>query len=305
MKIFVTGATGALGGHVVPALIAAGHEVTAVARSAEKAGRLAAAGAFPCEVSLFDADALATAFAGHDAVLNVATAIPSTWRFAFARSWRDNARIRTEGSTAVVGAAIAAGVPRLVQESIAMTYPDRGDQWIDESVPPDIFPIVTSSPVAEGNVQRFNASDGTGVVLRFGLFYGPGSVQSRQMLALARLHFGVLLGRADGYFSSIHLEDAASAVIAALDAPAGVYNVVDDEPLTKRDYADAISAAVGKRAWVRAPGRLSLLAGANMSSVNRSLRVSNRRFRDATGWAPRYRSVREGWAATRSSQQAR
>jgi nucleoside-diphosphate-sugar epimerase len=298
VKVFVTGATGAIGGPLIPALLAAGHEVTALARSAEKADRLEGLGVQPVQASLFDTTDLAAAFAGHDTVLNLATAIPSSSRFAFTRSWRQNARIRTEGSAAVVDAALAAGVHHLVQESISMIYPDRGTEWIDEDTEPDIFPITRSTPIAEANTARFTESGGTGVVLRFGLFYGPGSAQSRQMLAVARRHVGVLLGRADGYFSSVHLADAASATVAALDAPAGVYNVVDDEPLTKREYGDAISAAVGKRAWLRTPGRLSYLAGKNMSSVNRSMRVSNRRFRAATGWAPRYPSAREGWAAT-------
>jgi nucleoside-diphosphate-sugar epimerase len=298
MKVFVTGATGAIGIPAVRALIAAGHEVSALARSDEKAGRLAISGARPVRVSLFDRDGLTVAFAGHDAVVNLATAIPSTVKFGLARSWRANARIRTEGSTAVVDAALAAGVGRVVQESIAMVYPDRGAEWIDEDMPIAVFPITTSTPVAEGNAQRFTDAGRVGVVLRFGLFYGPTSAQSREMVSYARRHLGVQLGRADGYWSSIHIEDAASAVVAALAAPAGIYNVVDDEPVTKRAYGDALSAAVGKRAWLRAPGRLTLLAGENMSSVNRSLRVSNRRFREATGWAPRYPSVREGWAAT-------
>ena len=298
MKVFLTGGTGAIGGYAIPALLAAGHEVTALSRSFEKSTRLAAAGARPIEVSLFDVEELTDAVNGHDAVANLATAIPSPARFAFARSWRNNARIRSEGSTAVADAALAAGVPRLIQESISMVYPDSGSEWIDESVPLDVFPIVTSTPIAEANAQRFTDAGGVGVVLRFGLFYGPGSEQSAQMLRFARMHFGIRLGAAAGYFSSIHLADAANAVVAALSIPAGTYNVVDDEPVTKTDYADALSNAVGRKAWLTGPGRLSLLGGKNMSSVNRSLRVSNRAFRSATDWTPQYSSVREGWAAT-------
>jgi nucleoside-diphosphate-sugar epimerase len=301
MRVFLTGGTGAIGVHAVPALIAAGHEVTALARTEEKASQLTGAGARPVNVSLFDTAGLTAAFGGHDAVVNLATSIPPPTKFVFARAWRSNARIRSEGSTAVTDAALAAGVPRLIQESISMVYPDSGDAWIDESVPLDVFPIVQTTPIAEGNVQRFTDAGRIGVLLRFGLFYGPNSEQSQQMLQFARLHFGIRLGKASGYFSSIHLTDAASAVVAALTAPAGVYNVVDDEPVTKREYGQAISAAVGKRAWITGPGRLSLLAGKNMSSVNRSLRVSNQRFRTATGWSPRYPSVREGWAATASA----
>jgi len=295
--VFVTGATGALGQHAVPALLAAGHAVSGLARSPESAAWLDRAGARPVRVSLFETEALTEAFDGHDAVLNLATAIPSMARYGLARAWRANARIRTEGSTAVTDAALAAGVPHLVQESIVMTYPDRGAEWIDEGIPIEPFPITRSTPVAESNAQRFTDAGRTGVLLRFGLFYGPQADLSTLMVRLARWRVGVLLGAKDGYFSSIHLADAGAAVVAALDAPAGIYNVVDDEPLTKREYVDAVADAVGRKPWLRGPGRLSRLGGANMSAVNRSIRVSNRRFRDATGWAPRYPSAREGYRA--------
>ena len=304
MKIFVTGATGALGPHAVRALTAAGHEVSALARSAAKAALVGELGARPVRVSLFDTAALTAAFAGHDTVANLATAIPGTLTYVFPAAWRENTRIRTEGSAAVVDAAIAAGVGRLVQESIALTYPDRGADWIDESVPIEPFPVVRSMPTTEANARRFTDSGGTGVVLRFGWFYGPGSSQTREMLALARRRVGVVYGRPNGYFSPIHLADAADAVVAALAAPAGVYNVVDDEPVTARAYADAIGAAVGRRAWLRGPGRLAALPGRNMAAVTRSLRVSNRKFKDATGWTPAHPDVRTGWAATvRASEQ--
>ncbi|WP_040630882.1 NAD-dependent epimerase/dehydratase family protein [Smaragdicoccus niigatensis] len=300
MKVFVTGATGAVGPYAVRALIDAGHEVTALARTDEKAALAKQFGANPARVSLFDAEELTTAFAGHDAVVNLATSIPSLAMFPFTFAWRANSRIRVEGSAAVTKAALAAGVPRLVQESICMVYPDSGDAWITESAPLDLVPIVTSTPVAEGNAQQFTNSGGTGVVLRFGLFYGPGSVQSAQMMGLARLHFGIVLGPAKRYMSLIHLEDAGQAVVAALAAPAGIYNVAC-EPVTKRGFGDAISDAVGKKQWVRGPGRLASLGGRNMNLVLRSLRVSSDKFSRATGWAPKYPTVREGWAATAST----
>jgi nucleoside-diphosphate-sugar epimerase len=112
-----------------------------------------------------------------------------------------------------------------------------------------------------------------------------------------------VLGAPDSYVSSIHMTDAAAAVVAALDAPAGTFNVVDDEPLTKRDYAAALAAAAGKATWVRGPGRAALLFGDRLTSLTRSLRVSNARLRAATGWAPRYPSAREGWIATAATRE--
>src|SRR6266536_3467045 len=98
---------------------------------------------------------------------------------------------------------------------------------------------------------------------------------------------------------------ARTAEKAALLVPAGTYNIVDDEPLTKRSYADALAAAAGKSAWLRAPGRLALLLGDRSTSLTRSLRVSNARFRAASGWMPRYPSPREGWRATATALEQR
>ena len=301
MKVFVTGATGAIGGHAVPALVAAGHAVTALARTPEKAAALARQGARPVSVSLFDRAALADAFGGHDAVANLASAIPPTNQFMRASAWRENDRVRTEGSAAVVDAAISAGVARVVQESVTFVYPDRGAEWIDEDVAPDPFPLVRANLAAEANAQRFTAAGRTGVVLRFGWFYGPGAAHSEELLGFARRHVAVVMGAADGWVSSIQMTVAGAAVVAALQAPAGTFNVVDDEPLTKGAYADALAAAAGTRAWVRFPGRAALLLGDRTASLTRSLRVRNARFRSATGWAPRYPNARVGWMATASA----
>lgn len=298
MKVFVTGATGAIGGHAVPALIGEGHTVTALARTPEKAARLLKQGAQPVTVSIFDPAALAAAFAGHDAVINLTSAIPPMTHFMQPKAWQENDRVRTEGSATIVDAALVASVGRLVQESVSMLYPDRGTAWIDEMTPTDFYPMARANLAAEANAGRFTAAGGTGVVLRFGWFYGPGATHSEQFLHLARYYLCVMMGDADSYVSSIHMADAGAAVAAALHAPAGTYNIVDDEPLTKRAYANALAAAAGKRAWLRLPGRAALWLGERSTSLTRSLRVSNNRFKTVTGWAPRYPSAREGWLAT-------
>ena len=179
-----------------------------------------------------------------------------------------------------------------------MLYADQGDAWIDEGAPVDRYPIATGNHAAEASASRFTAAGGTGVILRFGLFYGPTAGHSEEFLAFARRRIAPQFGRPDTYLSSIHVEDGGRAVVAALGAPAGVYNVVDDEPLTKRAYADALAASVGRRPWVRGPGRLAHLLGHRTTSLTRSVRASNERFKTATGWSPSYPSVREGWIAT-------
>ena len=247
---------------------------------------------------MFDRAALEEVFRGHDAIVNLATSMPTMATFMFRRAWRATERVRIEGSVAVVGAALAAGVPRLVQESVSMVYPDRGDVWIDEDVEPDPYPNARGNLAAEDSAKRFTNAGGTGVVLRLGLFYGPGARHSEQFLSMARRHVVPLVGDRGSYLSSIHMSDAGAAVVAALHVPAGTYNVVDDEPLTKDDYAAALAAAAKTRPWIRGPGRLALLLGQRMASLTRSMRVSNRRFREASAWQPSYPSAREGWLAT-------
>ncbi len=291
MKVFVTGATGAIGGHAIPALVAAGHQVTALARTPDKAAVLTVQGATPCAVSLFDRVALTEAFGGHDAVANLTTAIPSPRNFMLPGAWSANERVRREGSAAVAAAAQAAGVPRLVQELITFLYPSRGDAWIDEDVAPDPFPLAEANLVAEANAREVDDS----VVLRFGLFYGPGSSHTTLLLASARRHVAFVAGAPGDYLSSIHLADAATAVVAALGAPAGLYNAVDDRPVTRREYPVALGAAVGKRPWLSVPGRTANLAGSRAALLIRSQRVGNGRLRAATGWAPSVPSVHEGF----------
>jgi nucleoside-diphosphate-sugar epimerase len=279
-------------------LVQQGHTVTALARTPEKAAALTAQGATAVLVSLFDRAALAAAFAGHDAVINLASAIPPMRRWMSAEAWRNNDRVRTQGSAAVVDAALAAGVGRVVQESVSMLYRDQGAGWVDEEAPIDRYPMARGNLAAEASGHRFSQAGGTGIVVRFGWFYGPGAAHSERLFALSRRHLGLVLGPPDSYVSSIQVADAAAAVAAALQAPAGTFNVVDDEPLTKREYADALARAAGKKIWLRGPGRAALVFVDRLTSLTRSLRVSNARFRTATDWAPGYPSAREGWIAT-------
>jgi nucleoside-diphosphate-sugar epimerase len=298
MRVFVTGGTGAIGGYAVPALVRAGHAVSALARNDAKADLLRRQGATPVRVSLFDRGALRAAFVGHDVVVNLATALPvSPAAFIRRSAWRECDRVRIQGSTALVDAACDAGVARLIQESVVMVYADGGDEWIDEDHPVDHYPISRGNHAAEANAHRFAEAGECATILRFGVFYGRGAAHSEQILQLARHHIGFAPGRRESFISSIHLTDAAEAVVAALTCPGGTYNIVDDQPVTKRQYADACARAVETMLWIKTPGRLGLLLGNRLTSLTRSVRVSNARFRDVSRWRPRYPSVYQGYRA--------
>lgn len=292
MRIFVAGGTGVLGGRVVPALVDAGHEVTAVARSVPTAERLRAQGATPRPVDLFDRAAVMAAVHGSHAVLNLATAIPPASRMLRPSAWATTDRLRTEASRNLVDAALETGAQRYVQEALAFVYPDRGDDWIDEGTPLASPAYTRSVLEAEAQARRFDASGGTGIALRFGLFYCADSAQTRQLVAMARNGWLALPGRGAAFRSWVHVDDAGSAVVAALDAPGGAYNVVEDDPLTNDGHTALLGEILGRR--VRRPP--TWLAVGPLRLQTRSLRVSNRRLREATGWRPVRPSLREGWA---------
>lgn len=302
MRIFVAGATGLIGRRAVAALVAAGHEVTGVARSDEKAALLARLGARAARVDLFDGPGLVEAVAGHQAVVNLATHIPRVAQAAKPSAWAENDRIRREASGLLVDAALAAGAELFVQESLAFFYADGGARWLDEDTPLVDNDITDAVQIAEGNVRRFAAGGGRGVVLRFGRFYTADSEYTRKQLALARWGVSFEIGAADGYQPLIDVDDAAAAVLRALDAPSGVYNVVDDEPMTRRQIDGAVAELVGRNR-LRRFDRLTARTPAS-ALADRSNRVSNRRFVSTTGWSPRSRSGRDG-LATVAGQLAR
>ena len=303
MKIFVTGATGVVGKRAVPLLIAQGHAVTAVARASGKRGALERAGARAVTVDLFDRAALANALAGHDAIVNLATHMPATaTRMFLPGAWSENDRIRRDASVALVDAALNAGVKRFVQESFAPAYPDRGGDWIDETTP--IAPARYNRTIAdaEASAARFGAAGGAHVILRYAAFYGPDSRFFAEIVQGVRRGLALIPGRADAFISSLAHDDAATATVAALGVPPGVYNVSDDEPVTHREFVDSLADALGVRHPRLPPAWMVALGGSLARLAARSLRISNRKLRAASGWMPAFPSVRAGWpsAVTRT-----
>ena len=304
-RVFITGATGVVGVHVIPALIARGHDVTAVGRSPEKRARLQAMGARAIELDTFDVAATRRALDGITTVINLATHMPSSaFKMMLPWEWRENDHIRREGSAALADAAIEAGVHRFMQESFAPIYEDGGDRWIDESWPVRPAPYNRSTLDAERSAARFSERGGAGIVLRFAGFYGPDPMLG-EMIGVVKKGWSPLPGAPDAYWSSLAHEDAASAVVALVDAPAGIYNVCDDEPLVRREFVGAVASAVGVSVPRPMPRFLSALGGKSMELLSRSQRMSNARLKAETGWSPKWPSAREGIPAAVRERQSR
>ncbi|MEO8192939.1 MAG: NAD(P)-dependent oxidoreductase [Gemmatimonadales bacterium] len=295
MRIFVAGATGVIGRRLVPLLVDAGANVTAVARTSEKSAAVKRQGATPVRVDLFDPGAVEEAVAGHDIVINVATRIPSGARALLPGAFRENIRIRREASQNLASGAIATRARRFIQESFAPVYPDRGDEWIDESVPIQPSSYVESVRDAESAAAEFTKSGGTGVVLRFSLLYGPDSSLTLDMVNAVRRGLAPAFGAHDSYMSSLWTDDAASAVFAALSVPAGTYNVTDDVPMRRREAFDLLAAELGVKSPRMLPRWVTRVMGSAGDTLGRSQRISNARFRQAGGWIPKVPSLHEGW----------
>src|SRR5262245_36830997 len=292
MKILLTGSSGVIGRRVVPLLVAGGHKVTAVARSPEKGRALERAGAHAVIVDLFDARQVSEAVRGHDAVINLATHIPPATRAFLPGAWRENSRVRRVVSANLAAACAAQGVRRMIQESFAPIYMDRGAAWIDETT--GVFPARYNRAMLDAEAAATRAG---GVVLRFAYFYGPDSDFTQAFSASVRKGRAQLLGDPAGYWPMVSHDDAASAVAAALDIAPGIYNVVDDEPLTRRELADSVAESLGVPPPKLLPSWLKYVLGSLGETLARSQRISNRKLKGASEWAPRWPSGREGFAS--------
>ncbi len=306
MRVFVTGATGALGRHLVPMLVAAGHGVTATTRTPGKAAQLRAAGAEPAVVDGLDREAVIAAVraAAPEVIVHEMTAL------ADMRSLRDPDRefavtneLRTRGTDNLLAAAALAGTRRVIAQSYAGPGPDRRSSGglKTEEDPLDLRPIRSAmrGPAAIAYVDRTVPLEAQeGIVLRYGAFYGPGA--SDAVLAMVRKRQLPVIGGGTGIWSFVEVTDAAAATAAAVDRGApGVYNVVDSDPAPVAEWLPYLAGLAGAKPPLRVPGWLGrLLAGefvvAQMTSARGS---SNEKARKELGWEPRYASWREGFRA--------
>ena len=285
-RVLVTGSTGVLGRRVVPRLVEAGHTVAAVVRSEAKAAVVRAGGAIPVEVDLFDRQALRAALAGFDTVAHLATHIP-TGPSALRRSgWRVNDSLRREASAAIAGAAVDVGVERMIQESITFPYIDRGDEWIDEQCERQYYWGNDSVVAAEAAAVGVTSAGGVGVVLRFAMFMAPDSAHTEGTVNAAKKGLFTIVGPIDGYMSFIHIDDAAAAVVAALSAPAGTYNVAEPEPMRRSTHRDALAELVGWTKLRTVPAVVERAGGDVVNSIARAHRISSQHLREVSTWTP-------------------
>jgi nucleoside-diphosphate-sugar epimerase len=304
MRVFVAGATGALGRHLVPGLVAAGHEVTATTRTPGKVAQLREAGAESVVVDGLDREAVVAAVraAGPEVIVHQMTAL------ADMRSLRkvDQAfaatnELRTRGTDNLLAAAARAGTRRVVAQGHNFVYERSGGPVKTEDDPLDSRPIPSAARTVAAVMHVDRAVPLTapeGIVLRYGSFYGPGA--SDPLLDTVRKRQLPVIGGGTGIWSFIEIADAAAATLAAVeDGAPGVYNVVDSDPAPVAEWLPYLAEIAGAKPPLRMPAWLGrLLAGEFVvAQMTDGRGCSNEEARKALGWEPRYASWREGFRA--------
>lgn len=305
MRVFVAGATGAIGRRLVPMLLAEAHQVTGMTRSPGKLEELRALGAEPVLADALDAAAVSAAVrdARPDAVIHQLTALPQ--RIDSRKPERDFAmtdRLRGEGTRILVAAATDAGATRVIAQSIAFVYAPGPPGTVHSERDPLLSDAPKPLPRTARAVRELERTvlDTGGVVLRYGYFYGPGSAIAPngsigQDISRRRLP---IVGGGGGVWSLIHLDDAARATVAALTrGTTGAYNIVDDDPAAVSQWLPALAEALGAPRPLRVPAWLARpLAGSyGVAMMTTTQGASNELAKRELGWRPEYASWREGF----------
>jgi nucleoside-diphosphate-sugar epimerase len=309
MKVFVAGATGAIGKQLVPVLVANGHDVVGMTRTEAKCDQLRSAGARPVVADALDADAVKRAVgeAEPDVIVHELTAIPPAPNMRhFDREFALTNRLRTEGTDHLLSAGQAVGVERFVAQSNGALYARAGgpikaeDAPLDNDPPPSMRQGIAAIHHLEAAVTSAHWTEG--VVLRYGAFYGPGTSVALDppgvVIELIRKRQFPIVGKGTGIWSYIHIEDAATATVAAVEGgPAGTYNVVDDEPAPVSEWLPALAAAVGAKRPLRVPRWVGRLAAGEWATIalTEIRGASNDKAKRELGWQLRYPSWRQGF----------
>ena len=304
MRVFVAGGTGAIGRHLVPQLVARGHQVSATTTSAAKLGLLEQLGAEGIVMDGLNAASVgeAVAAARPDAIVHEMTAL------SVANNGKPNFRhpeqfaattnrLRTEGTDHLLAAAEATGVSHVVAQSVATWTEARDGERVSEEdpLPPEkLGPKLRGVAEALRQVEDVVVKAG-GAALRYGAFYGLGA--NDDLVELVRKRRFPLVGDGTGYFNWVHLDDAASATVLAMEQQAtGVFNIVDDEPAQVREWLPYFAETAGLRRPIRLPKWLAqLLAGEMVKMVTEGSAFSNAKAKRELGWELRYPSWRQGF----------
>jgi len=310
MKIFLAGATGAIGQQLVPRLVASGHEVHAMTRTESKQAALYDQGAIPVVADALAPDQVAEAVAKAqpEVIIHELTAIPSSLEMRhFDRDFALTNRLRTEGTDNLLSAGQAVGVHRFIAQSFFAAYARPGSVLKTEDDPLDLSPAKEMRGVVAAirhlEAQVLGAQWTEGIVLRYGGFYGPGTSIATDTAQVEMIRKGKfpLVGGGGGVWSFIHIGDAADATVAAVERGSrGAYNIVDDDPAPVAEWLPALAREVGAKKPRRVPRLVGrMFAGeAGVVMMTEVHGTSNAKAKRELGWQPAHPSWRQGFLAT-------
>ena len=306
MRLFLAGASGTIGRHLLPKLTARGHEVVAMTRTPRKVDALRDAGAFPVVADGLDRDAVMAAVTGAepDVVIHQMTALTSVGNpRRFDADFHVTNELRTTGTDNLLGAARAAGTRRFITQSFAgwPSIREGGpvkteDDPLDPHPPAKMRESLDAIRYLERTVAEAEGIEG--IVLRYGGFYGPASEMPEQMLDGVRKRRFPLVGDGGGVWSFVHLDDAAQATVAAVERGApGIYNIVDDDPAPVAEWLPVFASSLGAKQPRHVPAWLGRLAAGEAAVVmmTQSRGSSNAKAKRELGWRPEHPSWRQGF----------
>ncbi|MDQ6900199.1 MAG: NAD(P)-dependent oxidoreductase [Candidatus Dormibacteraeota bacterium] len=308
MRVFLAGGSGAIGRVLVPRLVAAGHEVAATTGSPAKASLLESFGATATVLDALDEEAVRAAVKKFrpNALMNQLTSLPKRYNPRRLKPWYEaTSRLRVEGTRILLRAAAEVGADRFVYQSIAFMYAIAGPLVVDEKAPlaleaPEPFGP-TFRATLEGERLATSVEGIEGVVLRYGQLYGPGTyfAADGDFARQARMRLLPILGGGGGIFSFLHVNDAATSALAALEHGSGVYNITDDDPAPGREWIPAFCAELGAPRPLRLPAWLARIPAGGFATalLTDGRGASNAKAKRELGWSPSRATWRAGFLA--------
>ena len=312
MRIFVVGGTGVIGRRIVQKLVENDHKVYVLSRSEEKSKWILEQGAEPLKGSMFDLEQMNSFTANMDGIVNMATSIPKKMKTK-PKDWKETCKIRDEGKMVLIQACLDNHCKFLVQESFLMVYGDRQGEWVDESTPilkpvplaynlkAGFHKILNNAVSGEELIKKANHDNNLpSIVLRYGVFYAQDASTTIDMIRMIKKHRFPIIGSGNSFTNPIHVDDAASATIKAVENYQRVvgktFNICDDEPVKIGDFFRYVASATGSKKPRRLPLFLAKLAVDPyiLNVIFSSVRCKNTLAKDLLDWNLQYPTYREG-----------
>lgn len=313
MRIFVVGGTGILGKRVVNDLVEKGNKLLVLSRNKDKSNWITDQGAEPIEADLFNLDDMNSCASNQDGIINLATSIPKKMKTK-PKDWQETKDIRDKGKRILIQASLNNQCKFFIQESFLLVYGNQYGKWVDESdsitkpVPlayklnKGFHDILNNAVLGEEIIYQVTKNDQLpSIVLRYGVFYASDASTTIDMVNMMRKHRFPIIGKGDSFTNPIHVDDAASATVQAVEnyrkAVGKVFNICDNEPVLIKEFFSHVAKVTGSKDPMKVPLFIAKFAVDPyiLNAIFSSVRCKNNRARDVLNWELQYPTYREGF----------